>query len=115
MPAPPPPEETRFKPGQSGNPAGYSRSRRVSDALIALIVEKKADRSLALVWLQKALEGDRHFFRYLLDRVEGPVRFDETPESDGAADDVQAIREFLAAEIEPPKKRSRRRKAAEGP
>jgi hypothetical protein len=68
-----PSKKDQFRPGQSGNAAGSSTARRVTAALLSLISEKQADKSLATVWLRKALEGDRHFFRYLLDRVDGAV------------------------------------------
>ena len=73
----PNPENLRPKPwkkGQSGNPAGYSRSRRITDALIKLIAEKGADDALAKVWLKKSLEADPRFFAMLLERVEGKVK-----------------------------------------
>jgi len=73
----PNPENVRphqFKPGQSGNPAGYSRSRRITDALIRLIAEENADDALAKLWLKKAMEADPRFFAMLLERVEGKVK-----------------------------------------
>jgi hypothetical protein len=73
----------KWKPGQSGNPAGYSRGRRVTDALIALIEDKGAEKPLASVWLRKALEGDPKFFAMLLDRVEGKPIEKPPEESDG--------------------------------
>lgn len=73
MPRPDPPAEYRWKPGQTGNPNGHSRGRRVTSALIALIEEKGADKALAARWLQEALKGDPKFFAMLLDRVEGKV------------------------------------------
>jgi hypothetical protein len=69
----PPPEHTRWKPGQSGNPAGHSRGRRATDELIRLIEEKGADRAIATKWLQAMLEGDFRYFAAYLERVEGKV------------------------------------------
>lgn len=73
MPRKPPPEHSRWQPGQSGNPAGYSRNRRITAALGALIEDEKAGQPLARVWLNLALSGDPKFFSMLLDRIEGKV------------------------------------------
>ncbi len=89
-----PSKKHQFPVGRSGNPTGGSKGRRVTAALVAMIEEKQADRSLALVWLNKALLGDRHFFRYLLDRVDGPAVTE--PETSAAAEDVQGLRDYLA-------------------
>jgi hypothetical protein len=62
-----------WKPGQSGNPAGYSRGRRLADTLVALIDETGADKALMRVMLRKALEGDPRFMQMVLDRVDGKV------------------------------------------
>jgi hypothetical protein len=68
-----PPGFKPWQPGQSGNPAGYSRGRRFTDGLLKLIDEKNADGAIASVWLQQILKADRHFFRYMLERAEGPL------------------------------------------
>ena len=68
-----PSKRTQFKPGQSGNPTGHSRARRITSALLDLIAEKNAEKGLATVWLSEALKGDYKFFRELLDRTEGPI------------------------------------------
>jgi hypothetical protein len=68
-----PPIEHRWKPGQSGNPNGYSRGRRITDELVKMIAANSADVALARVWFRKALEGDPTFFRLLIDRYEDPV------------------------------------------
>lgn len=71
-----------WQPGQSGNPAGYSARRRVTDALVKVIAEKGADHPLAMTWLAMALgdtaalkgrKPDFRFFKELLDRTEGKV------------------------------------------
>lgn len=69
-----------WKPGQSGNPGGRpSRSKRITEALIAQIEERDADRALAKVWLDLAIGGDPVFFRELLNRIEGqPEKGDAT-------------------------------------
>lgn len=74
---PPNPQNLRppWKPGETGNPNGYSRKRRVTDALVDLLDEKKgtADRALATRWLSEALKGDPRFFAMLLERIEGKI------------------------------------------
>jgi hypothetical protein len=72
----PPPVHTRWKPGQPGNPNGYSRGRRTTDAILRLIAEKGAEEAIARVWLKALLEGDFRFFKEFLDRTEG-----KTPET----------------------------------
>jgi hypothetical protein len=73
VPTPPPPEHSRWKKGQSGNPAGYSRDRRTSAAIVRLIDEKGATDAIARVWLKAMLEGDFRYFREFLERTEGKV------------------------------------------
>lgn len=73
MPAPPPPEHTRFKPGQSGNPGGRPKRKPVSVELVALLEEAdgQAAKALAKVILREALKGDIAFVKEVLDRAEG--------------------------------------------
>lgn len=72
----------QFKPGQSGNPNGYSRGRRITDRLCKIIEEKCLDETIALTWLGAALGDDdllegrkpnAAFFAMLIDRLEGKV------------------------------------------
>ncbi len=49
---PPPPVETRFKPGESGNPGGRRRS------LTKLIREKTRDGKTIVDFMVKVMEGD---------------------------------------------------------
>lgn len=60
-----------WQPGESGNPAGYSRGRRAIDDLLELIHEKNADRALSVKWLQLMLEGDFRYFKEYLERRDG--------------------------------------------
>ncbi len=69
-----PPKEYQFKPGQAGNPAGYSRGRRAVDDLLDLIAEKKADRAIAAKWLEMMLKGDFRYLQAYLERRDGKVK-----------------------------------------
>jgi hypothetical protein len=66
-----------FKPGQTGNPKGYSKGRRLHGELWRLIEERNALEPLATVWLTKALQGNFPFFRELLKRIDGPTLAEE--------------------------------------
>lgn len=74
-----------WKPGQSGNPTGYSRARRRQDALVRLLESgmPAADlaealdreglaREVAETLLRLALSGHVRSFMELLYRVDGP-------------------------------------------
>jgi hypothetical protein len=92
MPTPPPPENTRFKPGQSGNRRGRPKGTSVSDRLRKVLQagkigdtklprgKKVADLLTELI-LKKALKGDAKFLHILLDRSEGKAP--ETVEHSG--------------------------------
>lgn len=78
----PPPEHTRWKPGQTGNPNGYSRKRRQIDDLLALIDETAgAERAISKAWLKELLKGNIAHLREYLDRRDGPVPKETTPPS----------------------------------
>ncbi len=102
MPSPPPPEETRWKEGQSGNPNGYSRGRRISDRLIKIIEDRGLDETIAITLLGAALGDSRllkdrkpnyQFFAMLLDRIEGKVRTQEDETSETTSPLIDTIRE----------------------
>jgi hypothetical protein len=70
-----PPVGRQWKPGESGNPAGYSKSGRLTNRLVAALEKdngKLAD-ALTTVILKKALSGDYKFAQELINRVEGRV------------------------------------------
>lgn len=69
-----PPVETRWKPGESGNPTGRPKSAPVTRQLRKLLRQSNGEnaRLLAEAMLAKARE-DPSFARLLLDRVEGTV------------------------------------------
>ena len=65
----------KWKPGQSGNPAGRPKSRPFNDALRAEIKAAENDpeilRSVAKALLEKALSGDVAAINALGDRLDG--------------------------------------------
>lgn len=80
MPFPNP--DSQFKPGQSGNPGGYSHGRRLRDALAQYIDEHNLEPAIVQTLLMMAL-GDRKaleklqrdpnlaWFRLLVERLDG--------------------------------------------
>ena len=72
---------TPWKPGQSGNPAGYSRGRREVDKLLDVIDERNADRQVQIIWLKRILEGDFRYFKEYIDRKDGKIDSPEQPPS----------------------------------
>lgn len=70
----------QFKPGQSGNPGGYSRKARLTTALIKRLDEKGLDDEFVKAGMDAALQGDFHFWRYIFDRIDGPMK----PEDDAS-------------------------------
>jgi hypothetical protein len=65
--------DTQFKPGQSGNPDGHSKKRRLTSALIKAIETKGLDDPFVMVGLKEALKGNFRFWAYIFDRVDGKV------------------------------------------
>lgn len=101
-----PPKEHQFKPGQSGNPTGYSRGRRMTDALIRVLDEKDLPEKIAKRLSLLALEGDIRAITLVFDRVDGKPR--EAPEETQADDGTKTLRDFLA-DPDPPKKGKKRK------
>lgn len=97
-----PKEDTQFKPGQSGNPAGRHRSKPITDAIKERLArispgDPRTDaQRLADVLVDGALGGDIQFIKELLNRVEGKVAeiilTDATPEQEGL-DALDKLRE----------------------
>lgn len=63
----------QWKPGEPGNPKGYSKARRTTDALVKLIESAGNDDAIAQVWLDRIKAGDFRFYKEYLDRTEGKV------------------------------------------
>lgn len=95
-----PPKETRFQPGQSGNPSGRPAGSR-SKVLVALDALGEGEvEGIIKSMTDKAKEGDTQAARIILDRVWPPrkgtrIEFD-LPKITGAADIPDAIGEITA-------------------
>ena len=63
----------RWKKGESGNPQGYSRNRRLTDAIKRKLSEPGREEQLADAWFEQALSGSYPHLREILDRTEGKV------------------------------------------
>jgi hypothetical protein len=108
-----PPKDTRFKPGQSGNPKGRRRAQRnlktvVKDALKEKITIREGERTRTIsrldaivrVTINNALKGDVKALAAFMQLVRPTGLMDEEPETPsqetvGAEDDV-IVAEFLA-------------------
>ena len=66
-----------FLPGQSGNPGGLQKGKRITtlirEALEQDIDGKKVVEALAQIIIREALKGDFRFAREILDRIDGKV------------------------------------------
>lgn len=80
MPRKPPPEEHRWKPGQSGNPGGRARGRTIAAELREVLAEddpkkrKTVLRKLAEAIIKRALKGDVYAAQFVAERTEGKVK-----------------------------------------
>lgn len=70
-----PREDTQFKPGQSGNPAGRPKSAVSVTAQIKRILREEPDEaaSLARALLSLAKEGNAAAIKEVMSRTDGPV------------------------------------------
>ncbi|MGZ3353275.1 MAG: hypothetical protein ACXVCF_00145 [Isosphaeraceae bacterium] len=93
---PDPSPETRFKPGESGNPSGSSRKARLTARLLQLFDDMAADGPFLQVGLKAALEGDFRFWSYLFDRIDGRIE----PAEQGPAIDLEAVARAMSAKYE---------------
>ncbi len=67
-------EATKWKPGQTGNPKGYSRKQRAIDHLMDLIEIEDLDELIARKWKEMILSGDFRYMKEYLDRRDGKVK-----------------------------------------
>jgi hypothetical protein len=93
-----PPKHSRFKPGQSGNPAGRPRRKRNMETLLVEVMAQKvavtrngrtkrvpADTAILLRLLEKALGGDMQASRLLLALRAAHVRDSDANETNPAS------------------------------
>jgi hypothetical protein len=71
-----------WKPGESGNPGGYSKGRRTTATLLKRMEEFNLDEMFTDVWVEQIRSGNYQFFREMLDRTEGKLA--SSPETDTA-------------------------------
>jgi len=94
-------QDTRFAPGQSGNPAGKPKgARNMTTRAVEALLEGQHE-ALTQKAIEKALEGDGRALKLCLDRIapprrDGPVSFD-LPPIRSAADTVAASSALLDA------------------
>lgn len=92
---------TRFKPGQSGNPAGRPKgSRNVTTVALETLLDGQAE-ALTKKVVELALDGDMAALRLCMDRIlpprkDRPVMFD-LPPIKSAGDAVAVTSAILAA------------------
>jgi hypothetical protein len=73
-----PPDATKFRPGQSGNPSGRPRGESITAALRRLLLAENPDGStdaeaLARKAIAEAKGGNFQFFKEVIDRSDGKV------------------------------------------
>lgn len=95
-----PNESTQFQPGQSGNPDGYSRGRRLTDALIKHFEDKGIHNQFVETGTTEALGGDFNFWKYIFERIDGKIPEPE-PEKTGEDAIKDKLRERRAKRKKP--------------
>jgi len=93
-----------FKPGQSGNPGGYSKGRRQIDDIRDLIEEMGLTRKISGVFMRKVLEGDPRFMQMFLDRHDGnptEAKKDASPASELETNTRDILQEIRSPEPAP--------------
>lgn len=106
-PKPHPANLHSWKPGQSGNPAGYSRKRRIADAMVRFVDAKKnrANELAAVVFamatgrrdlLPTSGEPDLAWFRELRSILGEDQPGASGTRADAAGEDITTLRDYLA-------------------
>ena len=68
-----PPREGRWKPGQSGNPAGRPKSKPFKDALQAILDNPEQLAKTAAALVARSHTGDVGAIKEIADRLDGKV------------------------------------------
>lgn len=94
-------QDSKFKPGQSGNPKGRPQGSR-NKATLAMEALLEADaNAIAEKCIEKAKEGDMAAIRLCMDRLYPPRKdspiFFEIPQMETAADAVRVMASVMAA------------------
>jgi len=90
-----------WPPGTSGNPAGHSRARRFTDALMKLIEGSEQPEKFIKVGWDAALKGDFRFWSYLYDRLEPQAQQAEGTDRKTALAEAEAAIAQEGAKHEP--------------
>jgi hypothetical protein len=100
--------ETQWKPGQAPNPNGYSRGRRIADALHRALDKRGLDDDVATTVIAMALGqklGDRvphlEWFRELRSMIDGPNERIERTSSNDTTVNVVAVSSASTSTIDP--------------
>lgn len=62
-----------WQPGQSGNPNGSSAKQRLTNKLLKMLDEKGLDEPFLKAGMAAALKGDFAFWKYIYERIDGPI------------------------------------------
>src|SRR4051794_41494856 len=95
MPYKDPPKERKWRPGQSGNPAGSSKKQRMVKEILASAEGSEVARAMAIVALKAALSGDPDFWKAVCDRVDGKPRKAARATREAPAGGAPTLRESL--------------------
>ena len=80
----------KFKPGQSGNPAGRPKGRTLTNRLKAILEEEVNGKTVAQALMEAgvkaALKGDYRYWNHIAERIDGKVAqpHEHTGEDGGA-------------------------------
>jgi hypothetical protein len=80
--------------GQTGNPNGSSTKQRLTSALLKILSKKGRDVEFIEAGLAAAKKGDFNFWRYIFERLEGPLG-DGPDSSLTTADIIEAARKRI--------------------
>ena len=99
----------KIKPGEVRNPKGYSRKRRLTDALIKKFEDEVFNDEFIMAGINEALKGNFLFWKHVFDCIDGPI-----PEQIGLKHEVsdETRPRIEVPDVDQrPKRRANRRKA----